>query len=101
MRFLLVLTLISAAFFGQGLEATYGTWKMNAARSTFGCGSQFKSLTVRISGIPKARYSPWTAPRPTAGRPVPARFSTWTVSLGGSRISDVQEFNRHGGRTSG
>ena len=48
MRFLLVLTLISAAFFGQGLEATYGTWKMNAARSTFGCGSQFKSLTVRI-----------------------------------------------------
>lgn len=48
MRVLLVSTLISAAFFGQGLEGTYGTWKMNAARSTFAGGSQVKSLTVRI-----------------------------------------------------
>jgi hypothetical protein len=44
----LVSTLISAVVFGQGLERTYGTWKMNAARSTFAGGFQLRSLTVRI-----------------------------------------------------
>src|SRR5436190_6536035 len=53
MRVLLVLTLLSATFFGQGLEGTSGTWKMNAARSTFAGGSPFKSLTVRIERHPK------------------------------------------------
>jgi len=47
MRVLLVSTLLSATCFGQGLEATAGTWKMNAARSTF-AGAAFKSMTVRI-----------------------------------------------------
>ena len=50
MRVLLVSTLLSALFFGQGLEGTSGTWKMNAARST--C-APFKSLTVRIEHHPK------------------------------------------------
>lgn len=52
MRCLLVSTLLSALFFGQGLEGTSGTWKMNAARSTFAGGSPFKSLTVRIERHP-------------------------------------------------
>ena len=43
----LISTLLSATCFGQGLEATSGTWKMNAARSTF-AGAAFKSMTVRI-----------------------------------------------------
>ena len=53
MRVLLLSTLLSATFFGQGLEGTSGTWKMNAARSTFAGGSPFKSLTVRIERHPK------------------------------------------------
>ena len=52
MRVLLVSTLLSAIFFGQALEGTSGTWKMNAARSTL-AGSPFKSLTVRIERHPK------------------------------------------------
>ena len=47
MRVLLVSTLLPAIVFGQGLDGISGTWKMNAARSTF-AGSPFKSLTVRI-----------------------------------------------------
>ena len=53
MHLLLVSTLLSAACFGQGLEGTSGTWKMNAARSTFTGGTPFKSLTVRIERHPK------------------------------------------------
>jgi hypothetical protein len=48
MRVLLVSILISSAFFGQGQDGAYGTWKMNAARSTVAGGPQVKSLTVRI-----------------------------------------------------
>ena len=48
MNVLLLLTLLSVASFGQGLEGTSGTWKMNAARSTFAGAAPFKSLTVRI-----------------------------------------------------
>ena len=53
MRVLLVSTLISAAFFGQGPESATGTWKMNAARSRFAGGTPLKSLTVRIERHPK------------------------------------------------
>src|SRR6266581_3154238 len=58
MRVLLVSTLLSATCFGQGLEGASGTWpsgtwKMNAARSTFAGGAPFKSLTVRIERHPK------------------------------------------------
>jgi len=53
MRALLVSTLLSAFFFGQGLEGTAGTWKMNAARSTSAGSAPFKSLTVRIEPHPK------------------------------------------------
>ena len=53
MRFLLVSTLLSATFFGQGLEATSGTWKINPARSTFAGGAPFKSLIARIERHPK------------------------------------------------
>ena len=53
MRVLLVSTLFSAVFFGQDLERASGTWKMNAARSTFSGSSSFKSLTVRIERHPK------------------------------------------------
>jgi hypothetical protein len=52
-RVLLVSTLLSATCCGQGLEANTGTWKMNAARSTFTGGTPFKSLTVRIERHPK------------------------------------------------
>jgi hypothetical protein len=53
MRILLVSTLLSATCFGQVLEGSSGTWKMNAARSTFTGGSPFKSLTLRIERHPK------------------------------------------------
>ena len=53
MRVLLLSTLGLAAFFGQGMEGVSGTWKMNAARSTFAGGAPFKSLTVRIERHPK------------------------------------------------
>jgi len=53
MRALLVLTLLSATLFAQGLEGTSGTWKMIAARSTFAGSTPFKSLTVRIERHPK------------------------------------------------
>ncbi len=52
MRVLLVSTLVTAILLGQGLEGTYGTWKINGARSTF-AGVPFKSLTVRIERHPK------------------------------------------------
>jgi hypothetical protein len=52
MRVLLVSTLISATFFGQGPEGAYGTWKMIASRSTL-AGSPCKSLMVRIERHPK------------------------------------------------
>src|SRR5690349_2910028 len=52
MRVLLISILLSATFFGQGLEGTSGTWKMNTARYAVG-GSPFKSLTVRIELHPK------------------------------------------------
>src|SRR5258708_40272114 len=48
MHILLVSTLLSATCLGESLESTSGTWKMNAARSTFAGGAPFKSLTVRI-----------------------------------------------------
>jgi hypothetical protein len=38
---------------GQGLENTFGTWKMNAAGNTLAGGAPFKSLTVRIECHPK------------------------------------------------
>src|ERR1041384_2191706 len=53
MHVLLVWGLLSVSCFGQGLEGTSGTWKMNAARSTFAGGAPFKSLTVRIERHPK------------------------------------------------
>src|SRR5262245_40274708 len=53
MLVLLVSTLLSATCFAQGLQGASGTWKMNAARSTFAGGSTFKSLTVRIERHPK------------------------------------------------
>ena len=53
MRVLLLSTLLSATFFGQGLERTSGTWKMHAARSTFAAGSAWRSLTLRIERHPK------------------------------------------------
>src|SRR5258708_10142469 len=53
MHILLVSTLLSATCLGESLESTSGTWKMNAARSTFAGGSPFKSLTVRIERHPK------------------------------------------------
>ena len=52
MRVLLLSALLSAACFGESLEDT-GTWKMNAARSTFAGGVPFKSLSVRIERHPK------------------------------------------------
>jgi hypothetical protein len=53
MRSLLLLGLLPAALFGQGMEGAYGTWKINLARSTFAGGSSFRSLTVRIERHPK------------------------------------------------
>src|SRR5947208_15948521 len=53
MRILLVSALSSAALLGQGLEGIYGTWNINAARSTFAGGAPFKSLIVRIERHPK------------------------------------------------
>jgi hypothetical protein len=53
MRVVLVSTLLSAICVGQGPQGASGTWKMNAARSTFSCGVPFKSLTVRIELHPK------------------------------------------------
>src|SRR5436305_13392176 len=53
MQVLLVSTLLTATCFGQSLEGTSGTWKINAARSTFAGGAPFKSLTVRIERHPK------------------------------------------------
>src|SRR5438309_486796 len=49
----LISTLLTATCFGQSLEGTSGTWKMNAARSTFAGGAPFKSLTIRIERHPK------------------------------------------------
>src|SRR5438477_5995522 len=53
MRLLLIPMLLAANGFGEGLEGTSGTWRMNAARSTFVGGAPFKSLTVRIERHPK------------------------------------------------
>jgi hypothetical protein len=53
MRILRVSMLLAVSCFGQVLEGTAGTWKMNAARSTFAGGSPFKSLIARIDRHPK------------------------------------------------
>src|SRR5437899_4808117 len=42
-------------------EATFGTWKMNAARSSFAGGTQPKSVTVRIA--PHAKGEVFTLDR--------------------------------------
>ena len=49
MRVFLASALLSATCFGQ----TFGTWKLNAARSTFSGGAPLKSLIVRIEPHPK------------------------------------------------
>ncbi len=49
MRVFPALALFAAISFGQ----TSGTWKLNAARSTFAGGAPFKSLIVRIEPHPK------------------------------------------------
>ena len=53
MRILLVSMLLPATCFGQGLDGASGTWRMNAARSTFAGGAPFKSLTMRIERHPR------------------------------------------------
>ena len=53
MRVSLVSMLLSATCFGQGLEATSGTWKINPARSTFAEGAPFRSMIARIERHPK------------------------------------------------
>jgi hypothetical protein len=47
---LAILILFAAA---SGAEESFGTWKMNAARSTSSGGTQPKSLTARIDAHPK------------------------------------------------
>src|SRR5260370_11192668 len=49
MRVFLASAVLSATCFGQ----TFGTWKVNAARSTFADGAPFKSLIVRVEPHPK------------------------------------------------
>jgi hypothetical protein len=49
MRFVLVSALLAASCFGQ----PFGTWKMNAARSTLSGSPQPKSFTIRIEPHPK------------------------------------------------
>src|SRR5260370_2138912 len=49
MRVFLASALFAAISFGQ----TSGTWKLNAARSTFAGGAPFKSLIARIERHPK------------------------------------------------
>jgi hypothetical protein len=53
MQVLLVSILFSVTCFGQSLEGTSGTWKMNAARSTFAGGAPFRSLIARIERHPR------------------------------------------------
>jgi hypothetical protein len=53
MSVLVVVRLLSAICFGQDLKGTSGTWKMNAARSTFAGRAPFRSLIVRIERHPK------------------------------------------------
>ena len=51
MRILPVSILLSVTCFGQSSNVTSGTWKINAARSTFAGSS--KTLTARIEPHPK------------------------------------------------
>jgi hypothetical protein len=53
MRILLVPTLISAVLFGQGQKNIYGTWKVDATRSSFAGPAPSKILTIRIEPHPK------------------------------------------------
>src|SRR5438105_695988 len=50
MRTVLLLIVVTMACWAN---STLGTWKMNAARSTFAGGTQPKSLSVRIEPHPK------------------------------------------------
>jgi hypothetical protein len=53
MRILLVSTVISAILFGQGQKNIYGTWKIDATRSSFAGAAPSKNLTIRIERHPK------------------------------------------------
>ena len=53
MRVLLGWMLLPATCFGQGRDVPSGTWKINAARSTFAGSAPFKSLIARIERHPK------------------------------------------------
>jgi hypothetical protein len=102
MRVLLVWVLLSATCCGDGLESTSGTWKMNAARSSFAGGAPLKSLTVRIERHLKGEVL--TLGRIEAdGRTTNYRTVPYLDSErhGDSRISAVPEFNRLGEPTSG
>lgn len=53
MRILLLPVLLCGSCFGQIAETVSGTWKIDAARSTFGGSSAFKNLIARIERHPK------------------------------------------------
>src|ERR1700704_4269341 len=77
-------------------ETAFGTWQVNAARSTLAGDIRPKSLTVRIEPHARARCSHWTGSRQTAGVRVPARFCISNGEPRGVRISHVRESNPRG-----
>src|SRR5258708_19766863 len=92
MRVFLASALFAAISFGQ----TSGTWKLNAARSTFAGGAPFKSLTVRIEPHPKGEVFTLdrieTAGRATSSSTIlyfdgqPRRFNAfWSSGIQSSR----------------
>jgi len=69
-------------------DAAVGTWKLNAARSTFAGDTQPKSLIVRIEPHAKARWFTLDRPRPMAGRQAPASYCISMARLGPFRMPD-------------
>jgi hypothetical protein len=97
MRIVPLLMLVGAACWASvsRAEDAFGTWKMNAARSTFTGGTQPKSFTVRIE--PHARGELFTLDRIEAdGR---ATSSSTILYLDG-KPRDFQDFGCSGTQSS-
>jgi hypothetical protein len=92
MRIVLLLIVICAAGWAH---SSFGTWKMNAARSTFTGGTRLKSLTVRIE--PHAKGEVFTLDRTEAdGRTT----TSSTILYFDNTPRDFQDFGCSGTQSS-
>jgi hypothetical protein len=97
MRFIILIAIVAVC----PANSSFGTWKMNEARSMFTGRAKPKRLSVRIEPHAKAKCSRWTWWKAMAGQRVPAASCTSMVHPGIFRISTARVPNRRVDRIAG